>query len=147
MAAFTTIALVAVAAVGAFAAVQQGKAAEKSAKFQASIQEQQAAREREASAQSERDFRREQKFFMARRKAALGARGVVPTTGSPLLGTADFEREAELQALRIREGGEIRGTRLEQQAQLNRMAGSNARTAANFRAGSSLLTGAGRAFG
>ena len=144
---FATAAIIGVALVGAVAAKSQGDAANKAAKAQASITEQQAARERVVAEQNESDFRRDQARFFGERRAAFGASGVDQTTGSPLLAVDDFAAEVELQASRIREGGEIRSTRLEQQAALTRQAGKNAQQRGLFRAGSSLLSGAGRAFG
>jgi hypothetical protein len=142
-----TAAALVVAAISAVAAVKQGQDAKSQAKFQANIQEQQADRARDVAAADERDFRRKQSFLLSQRRAALGASGVRSDTGSPLLASQDFENEVELQSKRIREGGEIRATRLEQEAQLFRRAGSNALFQGFARAGSSLLSGAGRAFG
>jgi hypothetical protein len=148
-------------AISAFGALRQGQAAEKQGSFekqqtnqQAKVTEQQAKTERVVAGQEEGDFRRHQSALMATRRAALGRAGIDPSTGSPLMATKDFLRETELQALRIRAGGEIRGTRLEQQATLIRnqgsllqLAGKNAKTAGYLRAGSTLLTGLGTAFG
>jgi len=132
------------AVVGAVSAVKSGQAARKESQARAAINEQQAARERVVAAGNERDFRRKQSFLMAQRRAGLGASGVRQGTGSPLLVADDFADEVDLQALRIREGGELRSTRLEQQAGLFRKAGQNAQT--QGRAGSSLLSGAARIF-
>ena len=140
------IALIASAAVGAVGAIQQGQAAGQQAKIQAGILGQQAAQEKRAAAASEADFRSRQSRLMAQRRAALGASGVQPGTGSPLLVSEDFAGEVELQALRIREGGEIRSTRLQQQAGLQRFAGQQAQTGGFLRGGSLLLSGAGRTF-
>ena len=134
------------AVVGAASSISQGRAARKESKARAAINEQQAQREREVAAASERDFRDRQSRFQAERRAALGASGVQQGTGSPLLAAEDFADEVELQALRIREGGDIRATRLEQQADLTRRAGRNAETRGRFRAGSSLLSGAAKIF-
>ncbi len=134
-------------ALSAVGAIQSGQALSDRQDFQAQVAEQQADSERVASRQEEEDFRRQQSFLMARRRAMLGASGVQVTSGSPLLVSQDFARETELNALRIRSGGNIRATRLEQQADLFRSSGSSARTAGRIRAGSSLLTGFGTAFG
>lgn len=142
-----TTALVVAAAVSAVASIKQGQAANDAAKFRANIEEQQAAREQKIASANERDFRRQQSFLMAQRRAALGASGVRGSTGSPLLASKDFENEVELQAQRIRSGGELRATRLQQQAQFTRDAGANAQFRGFARAGASLLSGAGRAFG
>lgn len=149
MAALSSIATAAIiggAAVSAAGAVAQGNAAAGQAKFQAAVQRQQATHEREIAAGWERDFRRDQSALFAERRARMGATGVEGGTGSALLASEDFAREAELQALRIRAGGDVAATRLRQQAQLTRAGGQAAQAAGFMRAGSSLLTGAGRAF-
>ena len=64
-----------------------------------------------------------------------------------MLVSEDFAGEVELQALRIRSGGEVRATRAEQQALLRRFAGRQARTRGFIRGGSLLLTGRGKSFG
>jgi hypothetical protein len=68
--------------------------------------------------------------------------GVQLDTGDPLLTEQDFGGEVELQALKIRNGGEVRGTRLEQSAALARAKGDAAMTGSYFRAGSLLVGGA-----
>lgn len=150
MAAFSTIAAVATvaaAAAGAAASIQQGRAARKQAKFTAAVQRRQAERERQVAAGAEEDFRRRQSRLMAERRAALGGAGIEGGAGSPLLGSEDFAAETELQALRIRSGGETQATRLEQQAQLTTAAGRQAQRQGFARAGASLLSGVSAAFG
>ncbi len=149
-----------VSAVGTFAAGQaaasraeaEAEAAARQSEVQATINRQQAERETQVSAQQEEDFRARQRRAAAAVRAAGGARGVAIDVGSPLLSAEDFTRQTEIQALRIREGGEVRSTRLEQQASLlttragstrevGRLASSSARTAGFFGAGASLLEG------
>ncbi len=153
--------VVAGAAVSAYGAVKAGQAAneqsklqEKMARRQADITDQQAGTERDAASAREGDFRRQQSALMARRRAILGASGIDQATGSPLLVSDDFTFETELMALRIRSGGEINATRLEQQAGLQRAEGSllrlggkNAQTAGYIRGGATLLSAAGSAWG
>jgi len=134
-------ALLIATAVAAAGTVYQGQQAKKQADFQAEVQRQQAQREREIAAAQEGDFRRGQGRLMARRRAMMGGSGVEQSTGSPLLVSEDLTGETELQALRIRNGGETSATRLEQQAMLTSMAGNSARTASFFQAGSSLFHG------
>lgn len=141
-----TVATVAGAAVSAVGAIQQGKAAKKQADLQAGILRQQAQRDRQQAAADEEDFRRDQSRLLAARRAALGASGVDQAAGSPLLVSQDFASEVELAALRIRSGGELRATRLEQQAGLQNFQGSAAQRAGFVRGGSLLLSGAGKAF-
>lgn len=72
---------------------------------------------------------------------------VDPSSGSPLLVSEDFAGEAELQALRIRTGGEVTATRAEQQATLQRFQGRAAQRSGFIRGGALLISGAGKAFG
>ena len=141
------IATIASTAFSVVSAIQQGQAAAAQGKLQAGILEQQATRERQEAAASEADFRARQSRALAQRRAGLGASGVDPGTGSPLLVSEDFAGEVELSALRIREGGEVRATRAEQQAVLQRFQGRAARTAGFVRGGALLVSGAGKAFG
>jgi len=133
-------------ALSAFSAVAQGFAAKQTADFQAGILRQQAERDRLQAASDEDDFRRNQSRVLAARRAALGASGVEASEGSPLLVSEDFAGEVELQALRIRSGGELTATRAEQQATLQRFQGRAARTSGFLRGGSLLLSGAGKVF-
>ena len=132
---------------GAVSSQQKGQASARQSEFEASVSEQQATSQRQVAAAEEADFRRSQDRVLGDRRAALGASGIDPSTGSPLLATGDFAAEVELNALRIREGGELRANRLEQEAVLKRQAGKNAQTGGLFGAGSSLLSGFGKAFG
>ena len=139
--------LLASAAVSAFGALAQGFAAKRAGDFEAGILTQRAERDRLQAASDEEDFRRKQSRAFAARRAALGASGVEPGAGSPLLVSEDFASEVELQALRIRAGGEVTATRLEQQAVLQRSQGRAARSAGFARGGALLLSGAGKFFG
>ena len=130
----------------AVGAARQGQAAQQQANFQAAILRQQAESDRQKAAAEEEDFRRAQSRDFATRRAGLGASGVVPAAGSPLLVSEDFVGESELQALRIRAGGEVTATRLEQQAVLQRFKGRAARSAGVTRGGALLLSGAGKVF-
>lgn len=133
------------AGVAAYGAVQQGQAANAQAKYQATIANQQAQSAREQAGANEQAFRQKEARAAATRRALLGGTGIDTSSGSPLLTSEDFAGETELQALRIRNGGDIAATRLDEQAGLDRLAGANAETAGYFRAGSSLLSGIGNA--
>ena len=132
---------------GAVGAEKEGQAAKDQANFESAITEQQAERERRIAAGDEEGFRIAQGRLQGDRQAQLGASGVDPTTGSPVDTGGDLAAEIELQALRIREGGQVRGTRLDQESLLVVKAGENAKTRGQFRAGASLLSGASKAFG
>lgn len=147
LATVANVASVAGAAIGAVGALSSGAAARRQGDLQSEVLRQQAERERLDAAARERDFRSQQSRLMARRRALLGASGVDPAAGSPLLTTEDMTGEAELQALRIRAGGETVSNRLQQQAVLERAKGRSEQSSGFFRAGASLLTGVGGAFG
>ena len=132
---------------GAIGATSEGDAAADAARAQAKLQEEQAALAREFAKVEAEDFRRRQHAFLSERRAAMGASGVEIGTGSPLLAIGDFAAETELQARRIAAGGKLQATRLEQEASLLRSAGSSAESRGLFRAGASLLSGIGQAFG
>lgn len=142
----TTLAVIAAAAAVAAAAgtTVSALSAKGQAEAQAEIFEQQAEREREVAGQQEIDFRKRQRRAAAAVRAAGGARGIDIGLGSPLLAAEDFAREAETQALRIREGGEFSATRAEQEASLLSKAGTAALISGGLGAGSSLLRGGGR---
>lgn len=133
------------AAVSAVGAVRQGKAQANALEYEADIARQQAEQERTASRQEEEGFRRDQSRLLAKRRATMGGSGVDTSMGSPLLASEDFASEVELQAQRIRAGGELRATRLGQQAGLYQSQASGARTAGYVRGGSLLVGGAGDA--
>ena len=131
----------------AIGAISGGMAADRQAQFQSSVLRQQAEREKQDAAQKEEDFRRQQARLFATRRALLGGSGVEPSEGSPLLVSEDLAGESELQALRIRAGGQTVASRLEQNAVLQSAAGRSARSAGFMRGGALLLSGAGSAFG
>lgn len=137
----TTLAWIGAASgvVGAVGTVVSGMQAQQQGKTQAAILRQQADRERQQAETDSQDFRDQQSRLLAQRRAVLGGSGVDFSTGSPLLASEDFAGETELQALKIKTGGEVRGTRLEQQAMLIRQQGNDALTGSLFRGGASLL--------
>ena len=130
------------AVIGAGSAVVQGQDAKKQADFQANVARQQAASERQAAQDQERDYRRSQSLRLSQIRADMGASGTDINTGTSLLAITDFERETELNALRIRSGGDISASRLSQLSGFYRSSAGNAQTAGWGRAGSALLTGA-----
>lgn len=147
MAALSTTALMVAGGLGLVSGISEGNAARKQADFRAMVNDQKAASERKVSAEEEKDFRRVQSANFAERRAAMGASGVEAGTGTPLLTSEDFAAEVELQAQRIRSGGETRASRLEQEAELTRAAGKAAQRRGIVRGGSSLLGSYAKAFG
>ena len=142
----STALLLAGTAVAAIGTISSGFAESDRSDFEAADQRQRAIREGEIAAQSERDFRKKEDAIAAARRDSQGGSGVQGSTGSPLLAAADFAAEEELQARRIRAGGATNQSRLLDQARLTKEAGKSAKTRGFFRAGASLLTGAGKAF-
>lgn len=111
------------------------------AKYQAKVQDQQAAQER---AQAEIDasrFLKEQRRTLGTARALRAASGVIPGTGSALLSDEDLVGEIALNAARIRRGGAVRATRLEQEAALLRSGRSSTLAAGGLKSGGTLLTG------
>jgi hypothetical protein len=141
------IAIMAASALSAVGAVSSGMAANNQAKTQASIYAQQAERARLEAAGNEQEFRDQQQRTMAARRAVMGGSGVDPSSGSTLLASEDFAGEVELAALKIRNGGEVNATRLEQSGMLARAKGASDMQAGLFRGGSLLLSGGAKAFG
>lgn len=145
------------AAISAAGAISAGKAQAAQANFQsqvannnAIVAQQQADRATQQASIDEDDFRRRQSDLQARRRASGGGAGVEFASGSPLLVSQDFAAETELNALRVRNQGAVNVNRLQQnvsnqQAQAGLFA-NQAQTAKSnsfFRAGSTLLKGAG----
>ena len=117
-----------------------GRAAKKKAEFEAGVAEQQGARARLVAQANERDFRRDISRRVASARAGIaGAGGEL--SGSSLRSLQDFVAEAEVGALRIREGGVFQQRRLTQQASLLRASGKSAERQSFLRAGSTLLQG------
>lgn len=144
---FQIAALIASAVIAAYSAAKQGQAQKAAFDYQAAIDKQRAERERLEAANREADFNRTQSGLEAKRRAFMGLSGVDESQGSPLMTSEDFHSEVKLAGLRIREGGEVRATRLEQGAALGIFQGKSAQSAGYLRAGSLLVSGAGKAYG
>jgi len=125
----------------ALSSINQGRSQDAYAKYNAAMSEQQARYERDLAAGRESDYRRDQSALLARQRALAAASGG-EFSGSSLLLAEDIASEGELNALRIRAGGDMTARRLEQEAGLMRMQGASAKQAGYMRAGASLLSGA-----
>ncbi len=141
-----TTLLLASAGLSAFGTLAQGFAQRQAAAFNAAILRQQAERARQAAERDADAFARRQNRVRASARARLAGSGVT-SEGTPLLVDDAALDEALLGEATIRVGGQTRATRLEQQAVLSRLRGGAARTTGALRAGSTLLTGFGEAFG
>lgn len=136
--------------------VQQGKQAANQAQFQAQVAQndaiiagQQRDRAIKTAASNEEDYRRQQSELFGSRQALLGNTGVQRGAGSPLAVSTDFTGETELNALRLRNEGDVKANRLQQsvlnqqsQAGLFATKARNERTNTFTRAGGELFSGA-----
>lgn len=129
------------AGVSAMGQIAAGKAQQRAAEYNAKLAENQAAAERDAAQAEASDYRRSERRGLAAGRTARLASGVT-MAGSPLLVDEATTREIALGSARIGHGGMLRGNRLEEEAELDRMSGKAAVTESYFRAGSSLLGGA-----
>lgn len=135
------VAMVAATAASAYASYESGRQQKKAADYNASLANEQAANAREAARIKEETYRKQTTRHLASMRAAYGARGV-SMEGTPLLALMDSAKEAELDALRIRRGGEMDSNAFEGEAGLYRMMGKQAYSAGLMGAGTSLLGGA-----
>ena len=154
MAAIGMTAAIAGAATTAVGVISQGQQAAKQGRFQqqvanrnAQLAHRKGLREVEIARVKEEDFRRRASRELASQFASGGASGVNRAAGSPLAVFSDFGRDVELEALRIRNQGDVNFTAALSQAQnfqsqglLDRAAGDSARTSSFFRAGGGLLS-------
>jgi hypothetical protein len=136
--------------------IMQGQAAADQARFQAGVAnnnaivaQQQATRAAQQAKIDEDDFRRQQSDLFASRRSLFGKTNIDPTTGSPLAVSSDFIGESELNALRVRNQGQVNVNALQNsvrqqqsQAGLFALKGRNAARSGAFRAGGQLFSGA-----
>lgn len=130
------------AGIGAAGAIHSGRASQAAAEFNAATMTQQAARDKAISDIQAQQYFQEGRKQLATMRTARLASGV-QMTGSPLIVDEHARDEFAYNWALIRAGGDARATRLVQQAELERFGGRSARLSGMFRAGSSLLQGAG----
>lgn len=136
----------ATAAFSAVSSIQQGQDAKRQANYQAQVAEQQAAQSRQIAAGQEDEHRRQQARLEAAGRARMGASGAT-MSGTPSLLAEELMEEGELQALKIRYGGDVQSARAQQEAAMMRYQGKQAERQGYTRAGASLLSGLGSAWG
>lgn len=132
--------------IGAIGAVSEGQAAKEAGIETAESLTRQKVRTGETALQEEKDFRSREKRLLASGRVAQAVSGTTDE-GSPLLVASDLVGEIEEQAMRIRHGGELVQRRIGQQADISLRSGRRAESASAFRAGGSLLRGAGSMYG
>ena len=152
----TTILAVAGLAISAVGTIQQGNATKQQglnqqaeANLQAQIRRQEAARATQVSAQQAGQYEREQSALRARARAVRAGSGTIPNVGTSLLVDQDIASEIARNKAMIEAGGAAQATRLEQDATLLGLQGSNAARSGSaaqagsyFGAGATALTGA-----
>lgn len=138
--------MAAAAAMQAVSSIQQGEAAREAADYQAAQAENDAVAARQQAAFDESREREKALRVMASQRARAAKGGVLAEQGSPLFVNLARGEDAEIDALNIRRGGELRGNDLRSQAALARRKGAVGEQAAYLKAGSSLLQ-AGASFG
>jgi hypothetical protein len=139
------IAAVISAGVGAYSAISSGKAASDTAEYNAQVLAAEAKAAQEKAAADEAQQREEAESLKARQKALFLNSGVDIQSGTPLSVLGDQTADMELDALTIRAGGDAAAIKAKNQATLYRMSASQSTSASYWNAGSSLLSGAGKA--
>lgn len=104
------IALVAATAVSAYSAYQQGQAQKKAEEYNAEVASINATNAKAAAASQETDQQFRSTQLLGAQKAAAGAAGVDPNTGSPLNIMTDTTARATLDQLRTKYQGDVGAT-------------------------------------
>jgi hypothetical protein len=145
MPAIPIIAIVLTVATGVYSAVQQQKAADKAEEaneYNASIIDENAKAIQDKAAYDEEMHRERVKKLLKSQRALYGGSGV-DMAGSPLMVQADTMEQGEMDALAIRQGGNVAAAQKRSEANLMRMYGRNAASAGKSQAvGTLLSTGA-----
>lgn len=129
--------------VAVYAAKEQGKAAEEAGKFNEAVARNDALAQSQ-QAQYEANQARRRSLIMSGRQRAAYAKSGVTLSGSADDVMYDSEIQGELDALAALYTGKVRSNYATSSGQLARLEGDNAKTASNFHAAGSLLTGAGQ---
>lgn len=133
------VASVLAAAGGAYATYSAAEAQSKAYKYNAEVADLQAQQARDAAKLEGETQAREDRRQQAAVRAAIGAAGVEPNEGSPLLVLMENARAAKDAQNRIEYAGELRAAGLHSQADLQRFYGQQAKTMGAYGAGVSLL--------
>jgi hypothetical protein len=146
MAIGTTTALIIAAVVTAASAgytvysqQQAGKKAEEAEEENARILEDQAKAAQDKAAYDEELHRDRVKKLLKSQRALYGGSGV-EMEGSPMMVQADTANQGEMDALAIRQGGNVTAAQYRSEANLRRMYGKNYKSAANRQATGTLLS-------
>ncbi|CAH5190036.1 hypothetical protein U4P18_18590 [Klebsiella pneumoniae] len=140
------IALVASSVLAAGGAVASGQQQKKMANYQAAQAEADAEASKAAAKVEAERIRKAGRQQASAANAALAASGVETGEGTALRVTSGIAGDAEQDAYQTILNGVSSSNRLQAQAQADRISGSNAATAGNISAGSSLLSAGGTAY-
>lgn len=140
------IALVASSVLAAGGAVASGQQQKKMANYQAAQAEADADAARASAKVEAERIRKAGRQQASAANAALAASGVDTGEGTALRVTSGITGDAEQDAYQTILNGVSSSNRLQAQAQADRISGSNAATAGNISAGSSLLSAGGTAY-
>lgn len=140
------IALVASSVLAAGGAVASGQQQKKMANYQAAQAEADAEASKAAAKVEAERIRKAGRQQASAANAALAASGVDTGEGTALRVTSGITGDAEQDAYQTILNGVNSSNRLQAQAQADRISGSNAATAGNISAGSSLLSAGGTAY-
>lgn len=144
---YTAAVMLVLAAVAAYAAYEQGQQAQEVQKYNAKVQENRAIEETQRAAFDAQRSREQSRRILANQRAVYGSSGVDVAAGSPLLVMADSAKQAELDAQVILSGGQARASDAWARANIARYQGKAAAQAGTINAGTTLLSGATRAYG
>lgn len=124
-------------------ALQKGQATKQASDYNAAVDVQRAAEEKDQANAATQDYIRKGSDTVQSGVAAQGATGVT-SEGSPLMVDEATVRQVALGAARTLQGGQLRASRLQDDATLQKMKGDAAVTGSYLDAGGSLLTSVGK---
>lgn len=130
-------------ALSAAGSLYKGQATKQASDYNAAVDNQRAAEEVDQAQASTQDYIRKGSDTVEGAVADQGATGVTGS-GSPLMVDENTVRQVALGAARTLQGGDLRASRLKDDATLQRMKGDAAVTGSYLDAGSSLLTSVGK---
>lgn len=133
------------AIVTAYVAYEASQAQAAQAEYQQKVAKNEATARRDAASIEAENLRDRQRAVMAAQRAGIGASGVLPSEGTPLLVQTDSAEKAALNEARVRYSGEVGARFAESEAILEGYKARTARRMGYINAGASLLRGAGSA--
>ena len=126
-------------------AVMAGNEQKKQGEYNAKVLAEQAKAEQQKADYEASLLKRNAEKLKARQRHAYLSSGVDVSEGTPLIVMSEQAKELEMDAMAIRYGGNVEAARARQAARYSRYQGKSGQRAGYWNAGSSLLTGMGRA--